>query len=63
MKKEEIEEKYNLKSVYNHMIYFNDLEDYAVGVLAEDTNYLIRNYSSKYKKELEENIKLLKTFI
>lgn len=63
MKKEQLEKKYNLKCVNNHMIFFNDLEDYAVGVLAEDTNYLIRNYSPKYKKELEENIKLLKSWI
>lgn len=46
------------------MIYFNDLEDYSVGVLAEDTNYLIRHIRTK-KDELKalENLKLLREFL
>ncbi len=63
---EELEQEYNIKLIENHMIYFCDKDDYCVGVLAEDTNFMIRNQIDNkgdiYEK-IDENIKLLKSWI
>ena len=56
--------KNNIELIYTHMIYFNDLDDYSVGVLAEDTNDLIRHMKTE-KEEIKalENLKLLREFL
>ena len=60
--------KFKIELVYNHAIYFQKLEDSAFGILAEDTNYMIRNYGKiGYENikldSIEENIELLKKII
>jgi len=65
----EILKKYRLELVFNHAIYFYDLEETVVGTLAEDTNYMIRNYGKEdYSsaitiESIEENLELLKEII
>lgn len=63
---ESILQKHKLTLVYEHAIYFKELEDTVHGVLAEDTNYMIRNigkHSEITISSIEENLKLLKTII
>ena len=67
MKTKEILKKYNIELVYDHAIYFADKKDTAYGILAEDTNYIIKNIEQlqkihpkeKIEKDIEENISLL----
>jgi len=65
----EILEKYKLELVYHHAIYFYELEETVFGVLAEDTNYMIRNYGKEdccpaiTIEAIEENLELLKQII
>ena len=66
--KKEIEEfcaNSSIRLIENHMIYFTDLEDYSVGVLAEDTNYMIQNIEKESikKEEIKENLKLLRKWL
>ena len=68
MKMNKILKKYNLALVYNHAIYFKELDDTVFGVLAEDTNYMIRNIGKHKHSEItiekiEENLELLKKII
>ena len=44
----------------NFGIYFTDIDDYSVGILAEDTNHMITR-SNKSKEDTEEIIENLKT--
>jgi len=65
MTTEEILKKFNISLIYDHAIYFEDLKDTAFGVLAEDTNYMIKNigkkgYPSITTQEIEENLKILR---
>lgn len=70
MKTEEILKKYKIELVYNHAIYFTVQDDTVYGVLAEDTNYMIKNIEQlqkihtieKIEKDIEERISLLQTF-
>ena len=68
--KKEIEEfcaNSSIRLIENHMIVFTDIEDYSVGVLAEDTNYMIRNMDSiggeEIKKKIKENLNLLRNWL
>jgi len=57
---------HNLVLIHNHAIYFKELDDTAFGVLAEDTNYMIRNigkHSEISIEEIEKNLKLLEEII
>ena len=57
---------FKISLIYEHAIYFEELEDTAYGVLAEDTNYMIRNiekYSTITVEKIDENLQLLKTII
>jgi len=63
---DEILKKYKLTLVYEHAIYFEELGDTVYGVLAEDTNYMIRNIGKHSEITVEaigENLKLLKIII
>jgi hypothetical protein len=63
-KAKEFCKKNGLELVNNHMIYFTNLEDYSVGVLAEDTNYLIKNMSTKEEEnQAKENLDLLREWL
>jgi len=56
--------KNKVELVNNHMIYFTNLEDYSVGVLAKDTNYLIKSMSTKEEEnQAVENLNLLKKWL
>jgi hypothetical protein len=56
--------KNDIKLVGNHMIYFCDLDDFCVGVLAEDTNDFIKNMKTKEEEdEAKSNLKILKSWI
>ena len=62
---EEFLKQHKLELIYEHAIYFEELEDTAYGVLAEDTNYMIRNIG-KHRitaEAIEENLKLLKKIV
>ena len=71
MKKEikEFCENSSIRLIENHMIVFTDIEDYSVGVLAEDTNYMIRNMDSisigkeEIKEKIKENLNLLREWL
>jgi len=56
---------HNLVLIHNHAIYFKELDDTAFGVLAEDTNYMIRNIGTFEIsiEKIEENLELLKKII
>ena len=57
---------HNLVLIHNHAIYFKELDDTAFGVLAEDTNYMIRNIGKRSKisiEEIETNLQLLEKII
>lgn len=66
---DEILKKWNIELVYKHMIAWLDENgeqyDYSVGVLAEDTNYMIRHVESDNIKvgEINANLKLLKEWL
>jgi len=49
----------------NYGIYFIDVDDFAVGVLAEDTNNMISSIkkSEEMIKEIDENLKLMKDWL
>ena len=49
----------------NHMIFYTNSDRFSVGVLAEDTNYMIQNIDSNdiKEKEIKENLELLKSWI
>jgi len=49
----------------NHGIYFIDVNDFAVGVLAEDTNNMISSLkkSEEMIKEIDENLRLMKEWL
>ena len=49
----------------NHGIYFIDVDDFAVGVLAEDTNSMIAslNKSKEMVKKIDENLRLMKEWL
>jgi hypothetical protein len=68
MKTEDILKKEKIELIYNHAIYFEEIEDTVYGVLAEDTNYMIQNigkrdYPSISVTEIEENLTLLKDIL
>lgn len=66
MSSEELIEKHELSLVYEHAIYFKDLEDTAYGVLAEAINYMIRNigkHSEISIEEIEKNLALLREIV
>jgi len=57
----------DIELIYEHGIYFKDIDNDVYGVLAEDTNFLIRDFENQSNKkevlkQIEENIELLKTF-
>lgn len=49
----------------NFGIYFTDIDDYSVGILAEDTNFLIskKKKSDKELREIKKNLRLLKEWL
>jgi len=55
--------KNNISLIEDFGIYFNDIEDIAVGVFAEDTNYMIRNELKKNELKIIENLKTLREWI
>ena len=67
MKKEvkEFCEKSSIRLIGNHMIVFTDIEDYSVGALAEDTNYMIQNIEKESikKEEIKKNLNLLRKWL
>jgi len=49
----------------NFGIYFTDVDDYSVGILAEDTNSMITNLNNSEEviEKIKENLKLLKEWL
>ena len=58
-------ETHKIELMGNFGIYFTDLDDYVLGVLAEDTNNLIvkSNKSEEEIKKIEENLELLRSWL
>ena len=58
-------ETHKIELMGNFGIYFIDVNDYVVGVLAEDTNYLIQktNKTEEDIKNIEENLKTLREWL
>ena len=56
---------HNIELLGNFGIHFNDVDDYAVGILAEDTNNMITisDKSDELIEKIEDNLKLLKSWL
>ena len=57
---------YKIDLIQNHGIYFEEFGDSALGVLAEDTNYMIRNIAKNKEitiREIESNLEQLKDIV
>lgn len=57
--------KHSIELMGNFGIYFTDIKDYAVGILAEDTNSIIRKEEKTVEEllEIEKNLKLLREWL